>query len=131
MSLRGRRGIAPGLLTVGVALLAGCGHGGAPQGGFPPAQVSVVTVQPRSIPESFEFPGQVEPYREVQVRARVSGIIEERPFTEGAIVERGQLLYQIDTTLYEAAARSAQAHYEAAERSYERMEPLLAQHAVA
>lgn len=126
-----RRGIAPRLLMAGVTLLAGCGHGGAQQGGFPPAQVSVVTVRPRSIPEFFEFPGQVEPYREVQVRARVSGIIQERPFTEGAIVGRGQLLYQIDTTLYEAAARSAQAHYENAQQSYERLEPLLAQHAVA
>jgi len=122
---------ALGLSAAAVALLAGCGTSGGARGGFPPAQVSVVTVEPRNVPESFEFPGAVEAYREVQVRARVAGIIESRPFTEGALVHRGQLLYQIDTTLYAAALRSAQAHYDNAQRSYERMEPLLAQHAIA
>lgn len=120
-----------GLSVAAVPLLAGCGKDGGAQGGFPPAQVSIVTVEPHNVPESFEFPGAVEPYREVQVRARVAGIIESRPFTEGAIVKRGQLLYQIDTTLYEAAVRSAQAHFDNAQRSYQRMEPLLAQHAIA
>jgi membrane fusion protein (multidrug efflux system) len=132
MRLSGTRGILAGVLVAGVSLLAGCGHGGgAQQGGFPPAQVSVVTVRPANVPEAFDFPGQVEPYREVQVRARVSGIIETRPFTEGSIVHRGQLLYQIDPTLYEAAVRSAQAHYDNAVGNFERLAPLLDQHAVA
>lgn len=123
--------ILVGLSAAAAPLLTGCGKDGGARGGFPPAQVSVITVEPHNVPESFEFPGAVEPYREVQVRARVAGIIESRPFTEGALVKRGQLLYQIDTTLYEAAVRSAQAHYDNAQRSYERMEPLLAQHAIA
>lgn len=111
--------------------LAGCHGDAAPRGGFPPAEVTVLTVARRAIAEAFVFPGEVEPYRSVQVRARVSGIIEQRPFVEGSSVQPGQLLYRIDTTLYEAAYRSAEAHFESAQRTYDRMAPLLAQHAVA
>ncbi len=117
-------------LVAAAVLLGGC-HGGGGRGAFPPAEVTVVTVEPRVVPEAFGFPGEVEPYRHVQVRARVAGIIEERPFVEGSIVRPGQLLYQLDTVLYDAAYRSAQAHFNNAKRTYDRTAPLLAQHAVA
>jgi membrane fusion protein (multidrug efflux system) len=113
-----------------VFLAAGCGRKGqAPM--FPPAMVSVVTVQPETVPETYEFPGQVEAYRSVEVRARVDGIIEERPFTEGALVHPGELLYRLDHVRYEAAFRSAQARFQNARQTLERLEPLVAQRAVA
>ena len=121
---------AGGILLLAAASLGGCRGGGA-RGGFPPAQVTVETVRPQSIEEPYEFPAQVAAYRHVEVRARVAGIIEARPFTEGSLVKPGQLLYQVDTTLYEAAYRSAQAHFDNAKRTYDRVVPLLAQHAVA
>ncbi len=99
--------------------------------GFPPAEVGIVTVQPTTVPESFEFPGQVEAYRRVEVRSRVEGIILERPFTEGALVHPGELLYRLDRVRYEAAFRSAQARFQNARRTLERLEPLVATHAVA
>jgi len=119
------------LVAVTVLLAAGCKRGNAGFGGFPPPEVSVVTVTPQPVPETFEFPGEVAPFRRVEVRSRVEGIIQERPFTEGAMVKPGELLYRLDKVRYEAAFRSAQARLQNAKQTFERVEPLLAQHAVA
>jgi membrane fusion protein (multidrug efflux system) len=118
------------LATAALLLAAGCGKKGGPPM-FPPTEVSVVTVQPTSVPETFEFPGQVEAYRRVEVRSRVEGIIQERPFTEGAMVKPGELLYRLDKVRYQAAFRSAEARLQNARQTLGRLEPLLAQHAVA
>ena len=115
---------------LGVAMIAGCGKAAAP-GGFPPPQVTVVTVRPETVPESFDFPGEVEPYRRVDVRARVDGIIIAREFNEGAIVESGHVLYRLDRVRYDAAYRSALARSQNAKQNFDRLEPLLARHAVA
>ena len=107
------------------------GAGGA--GGFvmPPASVGVVTAMPHVVPTPYEFTGQVEAYRSVEVRARVDGIIEARPFTEGALVKRGDLLYQLDTVRYAAAYEGALARYDNATRTLTRLQALLPRHAVA
>jgi membrane fusion protein (multidrug efflux system) len=83
------------------------------------------------VPETFEFPGEVTPFRRVEVRSRVEGVIQERPFTEGAIVKPGQLLYRLDKVRYDAAFRSAQARLLNAKQNLDRIEPLLAQQVVA
>ncbi|HTT69396.1 MAG TPA: efflux RND transporter periplasmic adaptor subunit [Gemmatimonadales bacterium] len=119
------------LAAVILVLAAGCRGGGAGRGGFPPAEVAVVAVAPHTVAQSFEFPGEVQPYRRVEVRARVEGIIEQRPFTEGAMVKPGELLYRLDKVRYDAAFRSAQARLQNARQTFERVEPLLAQRAVA
>ena len=115
---------------LGAAMITGCGKAPA-MGGFPPPQVTVVTVRPETVPESFEFPGEVTPYRRVDVRARVDGIIIAREFNEGAIVASGQLLYRLDQVRYDAAYRGAQARAQNAKQNFDRVEPLLARHAVA
>ena len=113
-------------------LAAACKRGGDPAfRGFPPPEVAIVTVRPEPVPLTFEFPGQVQPFRRVEVRSRVDGVILERPFTEGTIVKPGQVLYRLDKVKYEAAYRSAEARFENAKETYERVQPLLAQHAVA
>src|SRR5262245_27316726 len=116
--------------------LAGCKGSskaaGPPAGGAPPPpEVAVVTVARENVPEQPEFNGAVVPYRRVEVRARVDGIIEQRPFNEGMVVRPGQVLYRLDKIKYETAYRSAQARLQNAERTLQRLEPLLAQHAVA
>jgi membrane fusion protein (multidrug efflux system) len=98
---------------------------------MPPPEVGIVTVTPASISEVFEVEGQVEPFRRVEVRSRVDGIVEERPFVEGSTVNKGQLLYTLDRIRYEAAHRSAQVRYDNAKRTLDRLEPLLARNAVA
>jgi membrane fusion protein (multidrug efflux system) len=110
---------------------------GGPGMGFPPPEVNVITVAPRTLPFALEYPGQTIGSREVEVRARVSGIILKRNFTEGAPVKEGQSLYTIDPAPFEAAAArseadvvAAQARYEQAKRNAARLAPLYAEKAV-
>jgi membrane fusion protein (multidrug efflux system) len=114
-----------------VGALAGACKKDAPPPAPPPPEVAVVKVEPSRVPTTFDFTGEVQPYRRVEVRARVDGVIESRPFTEGATVKPGQVLYRIDPIRPQAAYRSALARSQNAKRTLERLEPLLAQHAVA
>ncbi len=75
--------------------------------------------------------GQIEPSRRTEVRARVEGVILERPFTEGAAVTAGQVLFRLDRVKTEAAYASANARYVNAKSTLGRLEPLLSKHAVA
>ena len=83
--------LAAGILAAG--LLAGCGQGqpGGGHGGFPPAQVGVISVAPRTLPVSWEYVGQTTGSKDVEVRARVTGIrrIDVRTVLRGrhAVVE--------------------------------------------
>ena len=111
--------------------------GGHPGMGMPPPEVVVTTVTPRSLPLTFEYVGQTAGSREVEVRARVAGIILKRNFVEGAPVKEGESLYTIDPTPFEAAAAraaadvvAAQARYAQAKRNAARMKPLYADKAV-
>jgi membrane fusion protein (multidrug efflux system) len=125
---RGARVIAAGVTA---AIVAAACKKDAPPPAPPPPEVAVVQVEPRRVPTSYEFTGEVQPYRRVEVRARVDGVIEGRPFTEGSIVKPGQVLYRIDRVRPEAAYRSALARYQNAKRTLERLQPLLGQNAVA
>ncbi|MFZ5426810.1 MAG: efflux RND transporter periplasmic adaptor subunit [Thermodesulfobacteriota bacterium] len=125
--------LAPFALSL--ALAAGCGKESSgqtpPAGGPPPAEVVVKTLAPADIPLDFEYVGQVSGSREVQVRARVSGILLRRAYEEGARVRQGDLLFEIDPEPYKAAleqARGALGQSEArlsrAKRDLERMRKL-------
>ncbi|HEX3235100.1 MAG TPA: efflux RND transporter periplasmic adaptor subunit [Gemmatimonadales bacterium] len=113
-----------------VVLLAGC-QSKAPPKAPPPPEVAVVTVKPEEVPETYEFSAEVVPYRRVEVRSRIEGIIEARVFTEGATVRRGQVLYRLERVRPEAAYRSALARRNNAKRTLDRLEPLLADRAIA
>jgi membrane fusion protein (multidrug efflux system) len=126
--------IAPFLL---VLPLAGCGPSGGQQHGMPPAQVSVMTVEPKTLPAAFEYTGQTLGSREVEVRARVTGILQKRNFTEGGPVKQGQSLFTIDPAPFIAAAARADAdvagataRLEQARKNAGRMKPLFADNAV-
>ncbi len=118
------------VVVASVALTGACKKNAAPPAP-PPAEVAVVQVQPRRVPTSFEFTGEVQPYRRVEVRARVDGVIEARPFTEGSVVKPGQVLYRIDRVRPEAAYRTALARSQNATRTLDRLQPLLKENAVA
>ncbi len=113
------------------AALSACGRAQGGRGGMPPAQVGIVTVEPHTVPVPYEFEGMVEPFREVQVRAKVDGIIEARTFTEGQMVHRGQILYRIDPVRYRAAYEGALATFVNDTSTLNRDLALLPQHAVA
>lgn len=95
------------------AVLAACGQpdaGPQQQGGMPPpAAVTVETVTPRTVPVSFEYVGRLEASREVEIRPRISALIERRHFEEGAPVKAGALLYTLDSGSQQAQVRAAEA----------------------
>ena len=97
----------------------------------PPPEVSVVTVAPETVAARYEYVGQAEASRSVEVRSQVTGVIVARPYAEGTDVAKGALLFRIDPTTYEAAYRSAQARLANADRTLARLKPLLAARAVA
>jgi membrane fusion protein (multidrug efflux system) len=101
------------LILASAATLAACGPSGngsgAPHGGMPPAEVRTTTVQPQVVLAPFEYTGQTAGSREVEVRARVTGILLKRSFIEGGAVRQGQSLYTIDPAPFQAALARAEA----------------------
>lgn len=100
-------------LALGVGItLAACDKSPAPsQGSGPPspAAVTVETVTAQTVPVNFEYVGRLEASREVDIRPRVSGLIERRYFEEGAPVKAGALLFKLDDAPFAAQLRAARA----------------------
>jgi len=107
----GRPLAALALAALLACTLAGCGPSTAQPagGGMPPLTVGVVTVQPGAVPLTTELSGRLEAWRSAQVRARVTGIVNKRLFTEGALVKADQPLFQLDDAAYRATLASADA----------------------
>ncbi|MFL9711565.1 efflux RND transporter periplasmic adaptor subunit [Methylobacillus sp. Pita1] len=91
--------------------LASCSKGEqqAGQAGPQALPVSVVELQPASVPVSAEAVAQTEGAREVEIRPRVGGILLKRLYEEGAPVKEGQVLFQIDPEPYQIALEQAKA----------------------
>jgi membrane fusion protein (multidrug efflux system) len=114
------------------ALLAGCQQANSqPHGSMQPPAVSVVTVAPQSVAATFEYVGQTAGSREVEVRARVAGIVLKRNYHEGATVKEGQSMFIVDPAPFEVAAARAEAALASAEaklaqarRNAARLKPL-------
>ena len=81
---------------------AGCSQTAAQQGPPPPPQVTVAQVIERDVTEWDEFTGRLQAVDSVDIRPRVSGLVSAVRFEEGAIVQRGSLLFQIDPRPFEA-----------------------------
>jgi membrane fusion protein (multidrug efflux system) len=128
------RGVAAVLV---LATLAACQKSQPQAGAMPPPEVVVVVAQPRDMPASYEYVAQIAGVREVEVRPRVSGILEKWNYIEGARVTAGQSLFTIDPEPFRAAlARadadlaSAQANLDLARRNAARLKPLFEARAV-
>ena len=115
------------------ALVSGCDKPAAQSagGGMPPPEVTAVTVQPHDVPVIFEHVGQTAGVREVEVRPRVSGILEHWNYREGAPVHAGDSMFTIDPAPFRAAVARAEAQLASAEarraqaqRTVERLKPL-------
>ena len=133
------------LLAIGtVALLTmlnGCGTNGeaagGPGGGMPPMPVTVIEAKPQQVPVTIEEVGQTEGSKDVEVHARVSGILTKQRYTEGDTVKEGATLFTIDRAPFEialaqarAALEQSKANLEKAQREAKRLAPLVTEKAV-
>ncbi len=96
------------LLTILVTACNKKQEGAAPPAGMA-MPVSVIAVQPTSVPMSVEAVAQTEGASEVEIRPRVGGIILKKMFEEGAPVKAGQVMLQIDPAPYQIALTQAKA----------------------
>ncbi|MFP6863023.1 efflux RND transporter periplasmic adaptor subunit [Pseudomonas sp.] len=98
----------------------------------PPApEVVVETVKAEALPLELEYSARTAGFREVQVRAQVSGILQERTYLEGSQVKKGQVMFRIDPRTYQASLSRAkgalaqqQARYRQTERDLKRIREL-------
>ncbi len=92
---------AMALVALVLVLVAGCKRVVAPQAP-PPATVTVSRPLQRDVIRWDQYSGYLSSPKTVTVDARVSGLIEEAPFQEGAIVHAGDLLFRIDQRPFQA-----------------------------
>ncbi|RNI21903.1 efflux RND transporter periplasmic adaptor subunit [Rufibacter latericius] len=128
-------------LSLSGALLVSCGKkDAAPQGPMMggPVPVNTYTVSQENVVGTDTYPGTVVPLSEVELRPQVSGYITQIFVKDGQRVTKGQKLYEIDRTKYQAAygqaqanVRSAQANLNRVQKDLERYENLAKQDAIA
>jgi membrane fusion protein (multidrug efflux system) len=96
-------------VTIATILLAGCGTGSAtPSAGPPPQPVSVIEVQPRTVPIFAEYAAQTFARDAAEIRGQVDGYIRKRLFQTGADVKAGEALYVLDLRPYQAEVAKAE-----------------------
>lgn len=96
-------------LMAATAILAGCGEANNAQKG---SQAPLVVTQDVTIIDyqpSKSYIGRIEAVEDTNITAQVSGYLEARHFDEGQMVEKGQLLYSIEPSSFEAQVASAKA----------------------
>ncbi len=76
---------------------------------MPPMPVSVLEVQPTTVPIKAEAVAQTEGAKEVKIRPRVGGIVLKKMFEEGEEIKAGQPMFLIDPVPYQMAASQARA----------------------
>ncbi len=102
-------------MLLACTLLTACGGDDSQQGGPPPVAVNVAAVPERSIVEWDDFTGRIQAVDTVEIIPRISGYMDTVHFREGAIVDKGELLFTIDDREYKAAVASREADVKRAE----------------
>jgi membrane fusion protein (multidrug efflux system) len=124
------------LFAVVLAVVSACSPA-PPPSAPPPPEVLVVEPVQRDVPVMMELVGQAAGSQDVEIRARVEGFLDTVAFTEGTLVKKGQLLYQIDPKDLQAALANAKANLatwqsrlEKTNNDVKRFTPLVKQQAV-
>jgi membrane fusion protein, multidrug efflux system len=132
----GNTGLRLSALLLSAAVLAACG-GKEQNFQPPPTEVAVQTVSSAAVPLDLTYTARTVGSREVEVRARVGGILIKRRYEEGSRVQEGQPLFQIDPEPIRARLASARAEvavakarFDEARRQQERVLPLFEKNAV-
>jgi RND family efflux transporter MFP subunit len=116
-----RPGIASALVPGLCLALAGCARAPseAPPAAPPPVTVSYPVE--REVTDYADFTARTAAVDSVEVRARVSGYLDTVHFKEGALVKKGDVLFEIDPRTYQAILRQAEGNLEAVEARVERL----------
>lgn len=106
-----------GFLLAGLAAwgLVGCDTPAQEEQGAEPVQVSVMTLEPHAMSVSEVLPARVAAVRSAEIRAQVSGIVQRRLFEQGAEIDAGTTLFQINPAPFKAEVDSAAAALQRAE----------------
>jgi membrane fusion protein, multidrug efflux system len=135
MSLFKTKNLIPCTFAAAVLTLTACGEAPQQQHGAMPVDVTVVTTM--DVPVVSHLTGRANSTRKAEVRPQVSGILQKRLFVEGSTVQKGDQLYQIDPSVYQANVKSAEASLASAKANLhstqlraQRYASLLAQKAV-
>jgi RND family efflux transporter MFP subunit len=119
--------LAGAALVLGFCLgLAGCArpHAEGPAAAPPPVKVSYPVE--REVSDYADFTARTAAVDSVELRARVSGYLEKVNFKEGALVKKGDLLFEIDPRTYQAALQNTQGNFASVEAHAKRLEADLA-----
>lgn len=126
-----------GVLATLIGVLAGCGETEEAPKTPPVIPATVITIEPQDTPVSFEFVGQAESSRKVEIRARVDGFLEKQTYEDGTLVQAKQVLFELDKKPLQATLQQAQgelalhqARYTTAIANLKRIRPLAEQDAV-
>jgi len=124
-------------IAVCALLLVACGREApkAPEKG--PIDVTVLTVQRADVPVTAVYVAQTQSVQAVNIQARVSGWLDKRVYTEGAVVKNGQVMFQMDPKPFQAQVDAAKATLErqqaamvVAKQNLDRTKPLAQQQAL-
>ena len=125
------------LAVVAVLVAIGCSRQAPPPSAPPPAEVRAMAVIQRDAPIYQEYVGEVRGIQEVELRARVTGILQQVHFQDGQYVKPGTLLFSIDSRPFMADLASAKGNVAEAESELaraqldvERYKPLVPDNAI-
>jgi len=125
------------LLLSGLGAVSGGCSKGATGPAAGPQEVSVVTIAARDTPFPYEFAGQTQSSRQVDIVARVDGFLERKVYTEGSMVKAGQTMFLQDQKPFQAQVDAAkaslaaqQARWQVARDNLARVKPLAALNAL-
>lgn len=125
------------LVCTGLTSLVGCKKEEAGVVTQPPLTVQVVTVEQKDVPIYYEWVGTTDGLVNAKIRAQVTGYLQKQHFREGAIVKKGDLLFEIDSRKFQAALDQAvgelnrvRAQRAKTELDVERNEPLAREGAI-
>ena len=110
------------LLAVSFLLLAACDNEQAAPQDRPAPGVMVTKATTQLVKETSEFIGRTEAVNDVSLRARVQGYLLERNFVEGDNIEFGDVLFTIESDIYQSEVAAAQGNVERAEAEVARTE---------
>lgn len=129
--MKNRSTIIKGVAFILTAVvLASCGSSDAPnrrRGAQRVLPYPVLTLQPRSLTLTSQYPTTLRGIQRIRIRPRVAGFITAIPVNEGDVVEKGQVLFKLNNKEYKQQVRTAEVKVKQAKNNLEQLKPLVEQ----